>query len=304
MRLEHRKRNSQKKGALSAKLPDVLEFRIGDVRSYSSIVSALRDADIVVNAAAMKQVPTCEYFPYEAIQTNIDGPENIIRGIQEHSLPVEVVIGVSTDKACKPVSVMGMTKALQERLFIQANMRCPWTRFVCVRCGNVLASRDSVIPLFQEQIRSGGPLTITTPEMTRFMLTLDDAVDTIFGGIREAKAGEVYVPQARAARIMTIAEALIGDRQIQTVTTGIRPGEKIHELLVSDEESTRTEDRGHWYAIRSLLPEVGAASNSARCLEKEYSSADDLMSFEETRDMLIAERLMLDDVYTTEELLR
>src|SRR5207248_4207276 len=112
---------------------------------------------------------------------------------QEHNLPVETVVGVSTDKACKPVNVMGMTKALQERVFIQGNMRCPWTRFVCVRYGNVLASRGSVIPLFHDQIRKGGPVTITTTDMTRFLLSLEDAVDTVFAAISTGKAGETYI---------------------------------------------------------------------------------------------------------------
>ena len=149
---------------------------------------------MVFNAAALKQVPTCEYFPYQAVLTNIGGPENIVRAIQELSLPVETVVGVSTDKACKPVNVMGMTKSIQERIFIQANMRCPDTRFICVRYGNVLASRGSVIPLFHDQIRNGGPLTITTSDMTRFLLSLDQAVDTIFAAYKEANRGETYIP--------------------------------------------------------------------------------------------------------------
>ena len=126
------------------------------MRDFRSVAAALRDADIVVNAAALKQVPTCEYFPYEAVRTNIEGPENIIRAIQEHRLPIATVVGVSTDKACKPVNTMGMTKAIQERIFIQANMRCPGTRFVCVRYGNVLASRGSVIPLFTTRFAAAG----------------------------------------------------------------------------------------------------------------------------------------------------
>ena len=142
-------------------------------------------------------MPTCEYFPFEAVQTNIDGPENIVRAIQEHDLPVETVVGVSTDKACKPVNVMGMTKAIQERVFIQANMRCPETRFVCVRYGNVLASRGSVIPLFHEQIRAGGPVTITTPEMTRFLLSLDQAVDTVFAAVRGRRGRDLYPASSR-----------------------------------------------------------------------------------------------------------
>src|SRR6202034_3935473 len=176
-------------------------------------------------------------------------PENIIRAIQENALPIETVVGVSTDKACKPVNAMGMTKALQERVFIQANIRCPKARFICVRYGNVLASRGSVIPLFHDQIRNGGPVTITTPEMTRFLISLDDAVDTVFAAFADARPGEIFVPRAPSARSVDVAEALIGDRPIDTQVTGIRPGEKIHEIMVSDEEAPRTVEHGKWYAI-------------------------------------------------------
>ena len=195
---------------------ELLEFRIGDVRDFHSVASALRGADVVFNAAALKQVPTCEYFPYEAVTTNVGGPENIVRAIQEHEMPVETVIGISTDKACKPVNVMGMTKAIQERVFIQANMRCQNTRFVCVRYGNVLASRGSVIPLFHEQIRGGGPVTITTTDMTRFLLSLDQAVDTVFAALSEARRGETYIPRVPSALVVDIAESLIGERPIKT----------------------------------------------------------------------------------------
>ena len=277
----------------------LLEFRIGDIRNYGSVASVLRDADIVVNAAAMKQVPTCEYFPDEAVRTNVGGAENIVRAIQEHTLPVETVVGVSTDKACKPVNVMGMTKALQERIFVQANMRCPGTRFVCTRYGNVLASRGSVIPLFHEQIRSGGPVTITTPDMTRFLLTLDDAVDIIFAAIGEARHGETFVPRAPSARIADVATALIGGRPVRQITTGIRPGEKVHEIMVSDEEAHRTVRRGRWFVIRPMLPEVGngggEAGDGVGCLEDAYSSEDDVMSIDKTTAMLRAQRLMLED---------
>ncbi len=136
---------------------NVLEFRIGDVRDYASVCSAVKNADIVINAAALKQVPTCEYFPAQAVLTNCIGASNIVRAIEENDYPVETVIGVSTDKACKPVNVMGMTKSLQERIFTSANILNPKTRFVCVRYGNVIASRGSVVPLFLEQIRRVGP---------------------------------------------------------------------------------------------------------------------------------------------------
>src|SRR6202161_2847601 len=272
MRMEYQNKAAATDEIIYRNFQQRLEFRIGDVRDFHSVVQALRGVDIVFNAAALKQVPTCEYFPYEAVRTNIEGPENIIRAIQEHSLPIETVIGVSTDKACKPVNAMGMTKALQERVFIQANIRCPKARFICVRYGNVLASRGSVIPLFHDQIRNGGPVTITTSEMTRFFISLDDAVDTVFAAFADARPGEIFVPRAPAARMVDGAEALIGDRPIDTQVTGIRPGEKIHEIMVSDEEAPRTVEHGKWYAILPMLPELRADRGDRSCLLKEYSS--------------------------------
>lgn len=273
-----------------------LEFWIGDVRDLNSVASVLRDADVVVNAAAMKQVPTCEYFPFEAVRTNIEGAENIITAIQKHNLPVETVVGVSTDKACKPVNTMGMTKAIQERIFIQGNMRCSGTRFVCVRYGNVLASRGSVIPLFKEQIRVGGPVTITTPDMTRFLLSLNDAVDTVFGAIRNAEPGETFIPRAPASRMVDIAEVLIDGRDIRTIVTGIRPGEKIHEILISEEEVARTADRGRWYGIMPMLPEISGDAPFAPCLQREYSSSESVLSLEGTRELLEKNHLVRDEV--------
>lgn len=263
-----------------------LDFRIGDVRDLQSVISVLRDADVVFNAAALKQVPSCEYFPFEAVQTNIVGAENIVRAIREHRLPVETVVGISTDKACKPVNVMGMTKAIQERVFIRANMDCPETRFVCVRYGNVLASRGSVIPLFHDQIRSGGPVTITAPDMTRFLLSLDQAVDTIFAALREAHPGETYVPRVPSARIVDVAHCLIGSRRIKMVVTGIRPGEKLHEILISEEEANRTVSRGEYYVILPILPELRCEKDQGPMLGREYSSADHLMSRSEVCDLL------------------
>jgi FlaA1/EpsC-like NDP-sugar epimerase len=284
---------------------ELLEFRIGDVRDFHSVAAALRGVDVVFNAAALKQVPTCEYFPFEAVTTNIAGPENIVRAIQELELPVETVIGISTDKACKPVNVMGMTKAIQERVFIQANMRCPNTRFVCVRYGNVLASRGSVIPLFHDQIRSGGPVTITTTDMTRFLLSLDQAVDTVFAALSEARRGETYIPRVPSALVVDIAESLIGDRPIKTEVTGIRPGEKVHEILVSEEECHRTVDRGSYYAILPMLLELRDGQPAGEALQAEYSSADDVMKRESLDRLLLDHRLTLDDTAGDEaELLR
>ena len=283
----------------------LLEFRIGDVRDFHSVSSALQGVDVVFNAAALKQVPSCEYFPYEAVRTNISGPENIVRAIRELKIPVETVVGISTDKACKPVNVMGMTKALQERIFITANLDCPHTRFICVRYGNVLASRGSVIPLFHEQILTGGPVTITTSDMTRFLLSLDQAVDTIFAALRGAKRGETYIPRVPSSKVTDIAQALIGDRKIKTVITGIRPGEKIHEILVSEEEAHRTIERGNYYVIQPILPELCVPDEKSIPLGHEFSSKDNVMSSGELKETLEKFDLMVKEHHITNgELLR
>lgn len=284
----------------------LVEFRIGDVRDFNSIAIALKNIDIVFNAAALKQVPTCEYFPYEAVLTNIIGPQNIVRAVSEYSLPIETVVGVSTDKACKPINVMGMTKALQERIFIQANKICGGTRFICARYGNVLASRGSVIPLFRDQILSGGPLTITTSDMTRFLLSLDEAVDTVFAAVQYGKPGETFIPRAPSANIVDIADVLIGDRRIEKKTIGIRPGEKIHEILISEEECHRVISRGRYYVILPITPELRAEEKKAVYpLSEEYSSADNVVKLEQVRTILKENNLLIDDsVVYSEEVLK
>jgi UDP-glucose 4-epimerase len=236
MRLDYLHRKIATDDVIYQNSQDVLNFRIGDVRDYSALLSAIRDIDVVFHAAALKQVPSCEYFPFEAVQTNIYGAVNVARAIKENNLPVETVIGISTDKACKPINVMGMTKALQERVLIEANRDCPKTSFMCVRYGNVIASRGSIVPLFVEQVRKGKEITITLEEMTRFLLSLDKAVDTVFACIKDGKPGETFVPKVAAAKITDVARALMGEKNLPLVFTGIRPGEKVHEIMVSEEE--------------------------------------------------------------------
>jgi FlaA1/EpsC-like NDP-sugar epimerase len=305
LRMDYMHRRSATDEIIYRNFEQLLEFRIGDIRDFHSVSEVLTGTHVVFNAAALKQVPTCEYFPFEAVRTNIEGPENVVRAIREHDLHIETVVGISTDKACKPVNVMGMTKALQERIFIRANLECPNTRFICVRYGNVLASRGSVIPLFHEQIASGGPVTITTSDMTRFLLSLDQAVDTIFAALRQARRGETYVPRVPSARVVDIARALIGDRQVEMVVTGIRPGEKVHEILVSEEEAHRTMERGNYYAIKPMLPELCSPDEEAPPLGREYSSADNLLSREGVKSLLQHHSLMLSSARAQEsELLR
>lgn len=293
MRLEYLHRPKATDEVIYRNFEQLLEFRIGDVRDFHSVITGIRDADVVFHAAALKQVPTCEYFPYEAVLTNVIGAENIVRAIREHGLPVQTVIGVSTDKACKPVNVMGITKSLQERIFIRANLDCRDTNFLCVRYGNVLASRGSVIPLFHEQIQKGGPITITTPEMTRFLLSLEQAVDTILAALKYGQRGETYIPQVPSARITDLANVLIGDRPIKMVVTGVRPGEKTHEILISEEEIHRTYARGDYYVIAPILPELRQGEPEVLGLEQEYSSADNVMKPQELAALLEQYDLLL-----------
>lgn len=293
MRLEYQQKNKITDEVIYNNFAQRLEFRIGDVRSYPSVTAAIKTADIVINAAALKQVPSCEYFPFEAVQTNILGAENIVRAIRELDLPVKTVVGISTDKACKPVNVMGMTKALQERTFIAGNITAPATRFICVRYGNVLASRGSVIPLFHEQIKNGGPITVTTEDMTRFLLPLEKAVDTIIAALEHAAPGETFVPKVPASRMIDIARVLIGEQPVELIITGIRPGEKVHESMVSFEEGWRTFDRGDYYAIKPMLPELITDKVECAPLNKEYSSSDSLLSIGETHTMLKRYNLLI-----------
>lgn len=266
---------------------NTLQFKIGDVRDYHDVCSALQGIDVVINAAALKQVPSCEYFPEQAIRTNCLGAINISQAIAELRLPVHTVVGISTDKAAKPVNVMGITKALQERIFIAANIKAPETRFMCVRYGNVLASRGSVIPLFLHQISAGGPVTVTVPEMSRFLLSLNQAVDTIFAALKYGTSGEIFIPQTRSATVINLAKAMIRGRNIEVKISGIRPGEKMHEVLISDEEAPFVTARNGFYVIGSMLPELCVPpSEENRVLSSEYSSRDQVLDLEETYALL------------------
>jgi len=286
MRLEFLNRETATDDVIYHNSTVVLAFGYGHVRNYSALVTAMRGADIVFNAAALKQVPSCEYYPFEAVLTNIYGAANIVRAIRENNLAVKKVIGISTDKACKPINVMGMTKALQERVLIEANRDCPSVQFNCVRYGNVIASRGSIIPLFVDQIKKGQTITVTLPEMTRFLLTLDRAVDTVFEAVKSTGRGLTFVPKVAAARITDVATVLMGEKKLPIEYTGIRPGEKIHEIMVSEEECFRTVERGEYYVILPVLPELRDKKASKPALENEYSSKDDNLSQDELRGLL------------------
>ncbi|MEM7201095.1 MAG: polysaccharide biosynthesis protein [Planctomycetota bacterium] len=297
--LEMRMRIHEMASSPSARIPSgwahVLRFRVGDVRDADSVAAALRGVQVVFHAAGLKQVPTCEYFPDEAVATNIRGAERIVRAIETGGMPIEAVVGVSSDKACLPVNVMGMTKALQERVFISANLRCDGTRFTCARYGNVLASRGSVIPVLHRQIRAGGPVTITRREMTRFLLPQALAVQTIVDAYRMGRPGEILVPRGPAAELGTLARCLVGDRPQDIRESGARPGEKQHEIMVSDHEAPRTVARDDYYVIRPDLPELAGGEAERPALSREYGSRDAVVGPAETLEILRRERLLVED---------
>jgi UDP-glucose 4-epimerase len=255
-------RDEKKQDDMRKELNDPkLRFFIGDVRDYGSIVHAIEGADCVFHAAALKQVPSCEFFPLEAIRTNALGAENMLNAAL--AAKVERMILLSTDKAVYPVNAMGMSKALMEKLMIAKARLTDTSRtiFCATRYGNVMGSRGSVIPLFLNQILSGQPLTITDPEMTRFMMTIDDAVDLVLYTFQHGSPGDIFVQKSPAATIDTLAKALLtlfkARNEIRVI--GTRHGEKLHETLLTREEMAKAKDRGKYY----LVPADGRDLNYA-----------------------------------------
>ena len=228
-----------------------LKFYIGDVRDFDSINAAMRGVDFVFSAAALKQVPSCEFYPVEAVKTNVLGTENTLKAAVLQGAKRVVVL--STDKAVHPINAMGMSKALMEKVTIamSRNLSAKDPVLCNTRYGNVMASRGSVIPLFVRQIKNGKPITITDPEMTRFMMSLQDSVDLVLFAFQHGRQGDTFVQKAPAATILTLAEALKkifnADNEIKIL--GTRHGEKKHESLMSREERTRAEDMGNYYRI-------------------------------------------------------
>jgi UDP-glucose 4-epimerase len=285
MRVDYRNLANATDEVIYKRGQEMLDFVIGNVRDFDSLVRSVRGADIIVHAAALKQVPTCELFPDEAVKTNIEGAQNLVKAVRDHGKNVEQVVGISTDKACKPINVMGMSKAIMERILVNGNLECEGVKFNMVRYGNVIASRGSVVPLFLDQIEHGGPVTITTRDMTRFLLSLDRAVDTVFAALETARRGETFVPLVESARIMDLAEVLIDGRDIDMVVTGIRPGEKIHEIMVSEEERYRTVARGDYYVIQPMLEQLDPLVIDVP-LASEYSSEEVTLDHEGIRSLL------------------
>ncbi len=230
---------------------DKIKFYIGDVRDYKSIDDAMDGVDYIFHAAALKQVPSCEFFPVQAVKTNILGTDNVLEAAINHN--VKKVIVLSTDKAAYPINAMGMSKALMEKVAVAKgrNLRDDQTIICRTRYGNVMASRGSVIPLFCSQIEEGKSLTVTNPDMTRFMMTLEDAVDLVIYAFEHGKQGDLFVQKAPAATIDVLAHAVkeLKNSDVAINCIGTRHGEKLYEVLVTKEEMVNAEDLGNYYRI-------------------------------------------------------
>ena len=236
-----------------ARMPEVankIKFYIGDVRNKSTLHYAMQGVDYVFHAAALKQVPSCEFFPMEAVKTNVIGTDNVLdAAIDAH---VKCVICLSTDKAAYPINAMGITKAIEEKIAVAKSRLSGDTKICCTRYGNVMCSRGSVIPLWIDQIRKGNPITLTEPKMTRFIMSLEEAVDLVLFAFEHGKNGDILVQKAPACTIQTQAEAvceLFGGKKEEIKVIGIRHGEKMYETLLTKEEAAKAIDMGNFYAV-------------------------------------------------------
>jgi len=264
------KQHSLRQELLESSILEKIQFVIGDVRDYDRMYSVTKDMDIVFHAAALKQVPSVEAHPYEAVKTNIVGAYNVVTAAVARK--VSKVIAVSTDKAVKPVNAMGMTKALQEKLILSDEITKDKTTFCCVRYGNVLGSRGSVIPLWDKRLEQNKPLPITHPDMTRFVLTLSQAIDLVFYSLKNGKGGEIFVKKAPATKMVTLARAYAelktGKKNYPLEYIGIRAGEKIDEVLVSEEEMRRvSEKKDHFVIKRESLIDKNYLKKSTKLTE-------------------------------------
>ena len=236
-----------------AKYPEFaskIKFYIGDVRSLESCRSAMPGVDYIFHAAALKQVPSCEFFPMEAVKTNVIGTDNVLTAAIENN--VECVICLSTDKAAYPINAMGITKAIEEKVAVAKSRNSRNTKICCTRYGNVMCSRGSVIPLWIDQIRNGNPITLTEPKMTRFIMSLEEAVDLVLFAFEHGQNGDILVQKAPACTIQTQAEAvceLFGGKKEDIKVIGIRHGEKMYETLLTKEECAKAEDMGNFYRV-------------------------------------------------------
>lgn len=247
------KKQDDMRHEFQAKIPDVAEkisFYIGDVRDLASVKNAIHGVDYIFHAAALKQVPSCEFFPIEAVKTNVLGTDNVLTAAIEAG--VKSVVCLSTDKAAYPVNAMGTSKAMMEKVIVAKSRTTTTTKICCTRYGNVMCSRGSVIPLWIDQIRNGNPITITEPSMTRFIMSLDEAVDLVLFAFEHGQAGDILVQKAPACTIQTQAQAvceLFGGKAEDIKVIGIRHGEKMYEVLLTKEECAHAIDLGNFYRV-------------------------------------------------------
>ena len=278
---------------------DRLRFLIGDVRERDRLSRALEGIHIVIHAAALKQVPAVEYNPFEAVKTNVYGTQNLINACLDTN--VELALAISTDKAVNPFNTYGATKLLMERLFVDANVLKGWRKikFTCVRYGNVLGSRGSVLPTFVRQIKLDKKITLTDPSMTRFNMTMDEALDFIFRSLKNAKGGEVFVPKLKAYRLGEMKDAIVEllDKKVETKVISVRPGEKYHECLISSDEIRNSYENQDDYLIFEKKTEHYIYPNEQGIkktnLKGEYSSNNvELLSKDELKNILKNENLI------------
>lgn len=294
------KKQDDMRHEFQAKMPEVahkIKFYIGDVRELSSVKSAMHGVDYIFHAAALKQVPSCEFFPMEAVKTNVIGTDNVLTAAIEEG--VESVICLSTDKAAYPVNAMGITKALEERVAVAKSRTVDpkRTKICCTRYGNVMCSRGSVIPLWIDQIRNGQPITITDPTMTRFIMSLEEAVDLVLFAFENGNSGDILVQKAPACTIKTQAEAvceLFGGKKEEIKIIGIRHGEKMYETLLTNEECAKAVDMGNFYRVpadqRSLnYDQYFSEGDAERNTLTEFNSNNtQLLGVEEVKEKLLA----------------
>lgn len=276
---DEKKQDDMRKKYHSAKL----KFFIGDVRDPDSVRTAMRGVDFVFHAAALKQVPSCEFYPLEAVKTNVLGTENVLEVAIANG--IERVVCLSTDKAVYPINAMGISKAMMEKVAVAKSRESDSTTICVTRYGNVMASRGSVIPLFVEQIRAGKALTLTDPGMTRFMMTLDDAVDLVLFAFEHANPGDIFVQKAPAATIETLAKALtalMGIPSHEVKVIGTRHGEKLYEALLSREERVAAQDFGNYFRVAPDLRDLNYGKFMDQG-ETQISEASDYNSHNTTR---------------------
>ena len=293
------KKQDDMRHEFQAKMPEVadkIKFYIGDVRSLDSLKSAMVGVDYVFHAAALKQVPSCEFFPMEAVKTNVIGTDNVLTAAVEAG--VKSVICLSTDKAAYPINAMGITKALEERVATAKSRTVSpdKTKICCTRYGNVLCSRGSVVPLWIDQIQNGLPITVTNPDMTRFIMSLEEAVDLVLFAFKEGNSGDIFVKKAPACTIQTQAEAvceLFGGKKEDIKVIGIRHGEKMFETLLTNEECAKAEDMGDFFRVpadnRSLnYDKYFSDGDSERSTLTEFNSNNtEILTVEQVKEKLL-----------------